>query len=69
MKLLIDNYFSKGLFTVVPVTSPDTATSATDFVKKVRATARKMTLPNGSRDFNSLAVRTRTDMDDLTPHY
>jgi hypothetical protein len=65
MKLLIDNYFSKGFFTVVPVSSPDTATSATEFVKKVRATARKMTLPNGSRDFNSLAVRTRTDMDDL----
>jgi hypothetical protein len=65
MKLLIDNYFSKGFFTVVPVTSPDTATAATDFVKKVRATARKMTLPNGSRDFNSLAVRTRTDMDEL----
>jgi hypothetical protein len=65
MKLLIDNYFSKGFFTVVPVSSPDTATAATEFVKKVRATARKMTLPNGSRDFNSLAVRTRTDMDDL----
>jgi hypothetical protein len=52
MKLLIDNYFSKGFFTVVPVSSPDTATAATEFVKKVRATARKMTLPNGSRDFN-----------------
>ncbi|HWI49885.1 MAG TPA: hypothetical protein VNU45_16860 [Rummeliibacillus sp.] len=65
MKLLIDNYFSKGFFTVVPVTKPDTSTAATEFVKKLRATARKMTLPNGSRDFNSLAVRTRTDMDDL----
>lgn len=65
MKLLIDNYYSKGLFTIVPVTSPDTSTGATEFVKKVRATAKKMTLPNGSRDFNSLAVRTRTDMDDL----
>jgi hypothetical protein len=65
MKLVIDNYFSKGLFTVVPVTKPDTATAASEFVKKLRATARKMTLPNGSRDFNSLAVRTRTDMEDL----
>jgi uncharacterized protein YjdB len=65
MKLLVDNYFSKGFFTVVPVVKPDTATAATDFVKKLRATARKMTLPNGSRDFNSLAVRTRTDMSDL----
>lgn len=65
MKLLVDNYFSKGLFTVVPVTSPTDQTSATDFIKKVRATVRKMTLPNGSRDFNSLAVRTRTDISDL----
>jgi hypothetical protein len=65
MKLLVDNYHSKGLFTVVPVTAPTTATAATEFIKKLRATARKMTLPSGSRDFNSLAVRTRTDMSDL----
>jgi len=66
MKLLIDNYYAKGLFTVVAVTDPMTSTSATeDFVKKVRATAKKMTLPNGSRDYNALAVRTRTDMADL----
>jgi hypothetical protein len=65
MKLLIDNYFSKGYFTVVPVSVPNTATAATEFIKKVRATARKMTLPQGTRDYNSLAVKTRTDMSDL----
>jgi len=66
MKLLIDNYYSKGLFTVVAVTDPLSSTGATeDFVKKVRATAKKMTLPNGSREYNALAVRTRTDMADL----
>jgi uncharacterized protein YjdB len=65
MKLVIDNYFSKGLFTMIPVTAPTTATAATDFIKKVRATARKMSLPNGTRDYNSLAVRTRTDMTDM----
>jgi hypothetical protein len=65
MKLLVDNYYSKGLFTVVPVNEPTTETAAREFVKKLRATARKMTLPSGSRDFNSLAVRTRTDMSDL----
>ncbi|MCU7526577.1 MAG: phage head protein, partial [Ignavibacteria bacterium] len=65
MKLLIDNYFSKGYFTVVPVTAPTTATAASEFIKKVRATARKMTLPQGTRDYNSLAVKTRTDMSDL----
>jgi hypothetical protein len=65
MKMLIDNYQAKGLFTVVPVTAPTTATATTEFAKKVRATARKMTLPTGSREFNSLAVRTRSDMEDL----
>lgn len=65
MKLLVDNYYSKGLFTVVPVTAPTTETATREFVKKLRATARKMTLPNGSRDFNSLAVHTRADMEEL----
>jgi hypothetical protein len=65
MKLLIDNYFSKGLFTVIPVTAPVDGASATDFVKKVRATATKMTLGNGSRNYNSLAVHTVTNMSDL----
>lgn len=65
MKLIVDNYYAKGFFKVISVTSPTDATSATAFVKSLRATARKMTLPNGSRDFNSLAVRTRTTMDDL----
>jgi hypothetical protein len=65
MKLIVDNYYSKGLFTVVKVNKPDTETTTREFVKKVRATARKMSLPSGSREFNALAVRTRTDMNDL----
>lgn len=65
MVMLIDNYYSKGLFTIVPVDKPDSETTARELVKKIRATATKMTLPMGSRDFNSLAVRTRTDMNDL----
>lgn len=65
MKLLIDNYYSKGLFTVVKTEKPDTETASREFIKKLRATARKMTLPFGSRDYNSLAVHTRSDMDDL----
>lgn len=65
MKLLIDNYYSKGLFTIVPVTAPDTETAAREFIKQVRATATKMTLPMGTRDFNSLAVHTRTDASEL----
>lgn len=65
MKLLVDNYYSKGLFTVVPVTHPDSETTARELVKRIRSTARKMTLPVGSRDYNSLAVQTRSEMDDL----
>jgi len=65
VRLLIDNYYSKGLFKVIPVTKPDTETAAKEFIKKVRATALKMDLHSGSRDFNSLAVRTRTDVADM----
>jgi hypothetical protein len=66
MRLLVDNYYSKGLFTVVPLTAaPTDQTSATDFIKKVRATTTKMTLPNGTRDYNALAVRQRSDISDL----
>lgn len=66
MKLLIENYFSKNLFTMVKVSDPTASTTAaSEFIKKLRATALKMTLSSGSRDFNSLAVHTRSDMDSL----
>ena len=65
MKLLIDNYYSKGLFHTVKIPEPNTTTNLTEFVKRIRTTATKMTLPMGSRDFNSLAVHTVTDMSDL----
>lgn len=65
MKLLIDNYYAKGLFKVIPVNAPVSETATREFVKKLRATARRMTLPTGTRDYNALAVRTRTEMEDL----
>lgn len=65
MKLLIDNYYAKGFFTVVNLTAPTTETAAKEFVKKARATARRMSMPQGTREFNSLAVRTRADMSDI----
>lgn len=65
MKLLVDNYYSQGLFTIVPVTAPTTETATREFVKKLRATAKKMTLPTGTREYNALAVRTRSEMSDL----
>lgn len=66
MKLLIENYYSKNLFTQVKVDVPSSSTTAaTEFIKKLRATALKMTLSNGSREYNSLAVHTRSDMGSL----
>lgn len=65
MKLIIDNYYSKGLFTVIPITDPTTETTTKAFVKVLRATAKKMTLPTGSREYNALAVRARSNMNDL----
>ena len=65
MKMLIDNYYSKGHFTVIPVDKPDTETASREFIKTMRATARKMTLPFGSRDYNALAVHTRSSMENL----
>jgi hypothetical protein len=65
MKLLIENYYAKSLFKVVPVTKPNTSTATTDLVRSLRAHAMKMTLPQGTRDYNSLAVRTKSDMSDL----
>jgi hypothetical protein len=65
MKLLIDNYQATGMFAVIPVTAPTDQTTAKDFVKKLRAVATKMTLASGSRDYNALGVRTKTDAEDL----
>ena len=65
MKLLIDNYYSKGLFRIVPVSTPDTGTATAEMVQKLRATALRMTLAQGSRDYNAMAVHTKSDMEDL----
>lgn len=65
MKLLIENYYAKSLFKVVNVTKPNTSTATTDLVRQIRAHATKMTLPMGTREYNSMAVRAKSDMDDL----
>lgn len=66
MKLIVDNYFAKGQFKVISITDPTSSTTSTkEFVKKLRAVAEKMTLPFGSRDYNALAVHTRSEMNDL----
>lgn len=65
MMLLMDNYYAKGMFKVEEVDEPKDKESGEDFVKKLRATARKMTLPMGTRDYNAMAVHTKSDMADL----
>ena len=65
MKLLIENYYAKSFFKVIPVTKPNTSTATTDLVRALRAHAMRMTLPQGTRDYNSLNVRTKSDMSDL----
>lgn len=64
MKLLIDNYYNKGLF-AVEQTVPIQKNTAEEFVMKAREYATMLTLPSGSRDYNAMAVHTVTDIEDL----
>lgn len=65
MKMIIENYYAQGLFKVEKIEAPvDNATSM-NFVKKLRLMARKLTLESGSRDYNAMAVHTRSTMEDL----
>lgn len=65
MKLLIENYYAKGLFKVISIADPVDAFSAGEFMKQMRAMTTKLTLPMGSRDYNALAVHTRSDAQSL----
>lgn len=62
MKLLLSKYHADGHFKVVAL---DNNYTDSDLIKKARAYAMHMTLPQGSRNYNSLAVHTRTLQDDL----
>lgn len=65
MKMLIENYYSKGLFKVVPVLDPVDGASAEEFIKQLRAMSTKLSLPMGSRDYNAMGVHTLSDTDSL----
>lgn len=66
MMLLVDNYYAKGQFKVVPIEDPrSSSVAASEFIKKARSTFRRMTLPQGSRDYNALAVHTRSNPEDM----
>lgn len=65
MMMLVDNYYAKGQFAIEKVDVPDTETTAKELIKKMREVATTISLPMGTRDYNALAVRTKTDMSDI----
>lgn len=65
MMMVVDNFYSKGLFKTEKTNPVIDKTSATDLVKQIRKHARKMTMTAGTRDYNSMAVHTRSEMDRL----
>lgn len=65
MKLIMDNYYSKGLFKVEKIDDTTTTAGLSQLVKKMRELTTLVTLPTGSREFNAMGVHTMTDMQDL----
>jgi len=65
MRGLIDSYYKNGLFFPVKVEVPDTTDKTRAFVKKIRSTARRLSLPMGSRKYNAAGVHTKSDMNGL----
>lgn len=65
MMLLIDNYYAKSHFRIVQSPTLDSTTNAKEFTKLVREHGTIMTMPQGGRDYNALAVHTRSEPEDL----
>lgn len=65
-RLLMDNYFAAGKFTVVSTPEIDGSGLVTkQFIKAIRTYATKMSLPTGSRGFNAQGVMTSTPMENI----
>jgi len=65
MRKLIDEFYAKGFFHHVKVEAPTDEASGKKLVKKIRATARKLTLGMGSRKYNHTGVHTRSEIEGL----
>lgn len=65
MMLLIDNYYAKNHFKVIQTPEISSSANAKEFTKLVREHGTLMTMPQGTRDYNSLAVHTTTEEDEL----
>ncbi|ALH46478.1 major head protein [Bacillus phage VMY22] len=65
MKSLIDGYWDLGYFKVIEVPDPKDEQSTKNATKKMRATAKRMTLGQGSREWNHAGVHTVTKPKDL----
>lgn len=65
MMLLLENYYAKSHFKIVASPELTSADNAKAFTKLVREHGTIMTMPQGSREYNSLAVHTRSEPDEL----
>lgn len=65
MRKLIDDYYVKGYFHHVKVTDPTTPDATKQFVKKIRAMVKKLSLGMGSRKYNHTGVHTRSELEGL----
>ena len=64
-KATLENYVAKGFATTVEVVPPSDEASGKEFIKQTRASAKKLTLPQGSRRYNASGVHTRTPKERL----
>lgn len=65
MRKLIDDYYVKGYFHHVKVADPTTPDATKQFVKKIRAMVKKLSLGMGSRKYNHTGVHTRSELEGL----
>jgi hypothetical protein len=66
MRKLIDDYYAKGYFHHVKVEDPTKTPDATkQFIKKIRAMVKKVSLGMGSRKYNHTGVHTRSELEGL----
>lgn len=64
-KGVLEGYVGKGLATYVETVPVSDEASGKEFVKQTRANAKKLTLPQGSRNYNASGVHTRTPKERL----
>ena len=64
-KATLENYVARGFATYVETLPISDGESGKEFIKQTRASAKKLTLPQGSRRYNAMGVHTRTPRERL----